>query len=79
MTSLHLRKIVEEEIGLVLRQLLAGPRTGRDRDRARAEDFPAGDVMSGVADDIDRRGREFMAVFLRARWRAKAPSSLRSW
>src|SRR6187431_320633 len=61
---LHFRKIVEQEIGLMLRQLLAGPGAGRDGDRPRSEDSPAGDIMPGVADHIDGRGGEFVAMFL---------------
>ena len=43
-------------------KFFARPGPGGDGDGARAEYFPAGDVVSGVADDIDLSCVEFMPV-----------------
>src|SRR2546423_4280100 len=48
----HVRQIIKEKVRLIFRQSLAGPRTGRDRDRPRPESFATGDVVSGVAHDV---------------------------
>ena len=40
------------------------PAAGRDRNRARAERFAAGDIARRIADDVDLRGIELVAVFL---------------
>ena len=49
----HIRQIIKEKVRLVFRQLLPRPGAGRDRDGARAECFPAGNVVAGIADHVD--------------------------
>ena len=46
-------KIVDHLIRLMFRQLVAGEAPGRDRNRARADCFPARDIVRGVANDVD--------------------------
>ena len=57
----HLRQIIKEKVRLLFGQPFAGPRTGRDRDRPRAESFPAGDVVSSIADDVHLLGTKIEA------------------
>src|SRR5437763_16138240 len=49
----HVPQISPDKVGLALRQALARPRAGRDRDRPRAESFAAGNVVPGIANDVD--------------------------
>ena len=49
----------------MLGELFATPRTRCDSNRARAEDFAAGDIVTRVADHIDARDIKLMTVLLR--------------
>ncbi len=52
---------------MVFGELFATPGAGRDRDGARAERFPAGDIARRIADHIDLvRGKFATVLFLRA-------------
>src|SRR5712664_1226802 len=52
---------------MMLREFFATPRSGRDRDGARAERFPASDIAWRIADDIDLiRGKFAAVLFFRA-------------
>ena len=64
-TSSTLEKSSNKKSGLCSRETLARARAGRDRNGARAEKLPAGDIVFGVADDIDAGDVEIVTVFLR--------------
>jgi len=64
----HIGQIIKEKVGFALRQPLPRPGTGRDRDGARAERFPAGDVVAGIPNDVDLLWRKIdSSRLLRAR------------
>src|SRR5687767_10088598 len=69
----HVREIIKKKVGLVRRQLLAGPRAGGDRDRPRAERFSAGYVVSGIADDVDLRSDEFYSCSFQRAGKGERP------
>jgi hypothetical protein len=55
-------KVVDDPVWLVLGQLVGGEAPGRDRNRARADRFAAGNVVGRVADHIDICGNEIDGV-----------------
>ena len=57
-----IREIVEKKIGLVFGQAISGPGTSRYRDSSGAKYLATGDVVSGVADDVDSGRVELVAV-----------------
>src|SRR4051794_6851965 len=57
----HIRQIIKEKVWCVLRQPFARPRASRYRDCPGTERFPAGDVVPGVADDVDVFGLKIEA------------------
>ena len=56
-------KVVEQKIWTAHSQSFARPTASRNRNGARAKCFSAGDVVVGIADDINIGGIEIVAMF----------------
>src|SRR5205807_1437076 len=60
----YVRKIINQNIRVMLRELFAAPAASRDRNRASAERFPASDIARCVADNVDLVRGKFASVLL---------------
>src|SRR5206468_11378742 len=71
--TVHIGKIVDQNVWMMFSELLATPHAGCDRDCACAEGFPAGDIAWRVADHIDLRCGKFAAMLFQCARASKAP------
>ena len=72
----HVRQIINQKIRVMLCKIMPGPSACCDRNRARAERFPAGDVARRVTYNVDLGGGELRSRALLFRARASKSTKL---